>query len=75
MQFLKIISRILKKEFNIQGIPSLIVVKKDGTVVSTNGRSDVERRGSLAYKDWSKWILKCGLKTFFFFKPRYYNPL
>lgn len=44
----------LKKQFNIQGIPSLIVVKRDGTVVSSNGRSDVERKGSNAFKDWSK---------------------
>lgn len=44
----------LKKEFNIQGIPALIVVKKDGTIVSTNGRSDVERKGSNAVKGWMK---------------------
>lgn len=48
------IYRKLGKQFNIQGIPALIVIKKDGTVVSENGRGDVEKKGVNAYKDWSK---------------------
>ncbi|KAG8178833.1 hypothetical protein JTE90_016504, partial [Oedothorax gibbosus] len=44
----------LKQAFSIQGIPTLIVVKKDGTIVTTNGRSDVERKGISAFKEWSK---------------------
>ncbi|GIY67808.1 probable nucleoredoxin 1 [Caerostris darwini] len=43
----------LKKKFNVQGIPMLIITKKDGTIVSTNGRSDVENKGANAFKDWS----------------------
>ncbi|KFM74094.1 Nucleoredoxin-like protein 2, partial [Stegodyphus mimosarum] len=44
----------LKKKFNIQGIPTLVVIKKDGSVVTTNGRSDVEKKGSAAFKEWNK---------------------
>ncbi|GFX14188.1 nucleoredoxin-like protein 2 [Trichonephila clavipes] len=44
----------LKKKFNVQGIPMLIVTKSDGTIVSTNGRSDVENKGVKAFQDWSK---------------------
>ncbi|GFS37710.1 nucleoredoxin [Trichonephila inaurata madagascariensis] len=43
----------LKKKFNVQGIPMLIVMKSDGTIVSTNGRSDVENKGVKAFQDWS----------------------
>ncbi|CAL1281400.1 unnamed protein product [Larinioides sclopetarius] len=44
----------LKKKFNVQGIPMLIVTRKDGTVISTNGRSDVESKGVKAFNDWNK---------------------
>lgn len=44
----------LSEKFGIQGIPALVVTKKDGTVVSENGRGDVEKKGVNAYKDWSK---------------------
>jgi len=44
----------LKKQFKIEGIPTLVIIKKDGTVVSKNGRSDVERKGAAAFKDWNK---------------------
>ncbi|GFQ92354.1 hypothetical protein TNCT_521511 [Trichonephila clavata] len=44
----------LKKKFNVQGIPMLIVTKSDGTIVSINGRSDVENKGVKAFQDWSK---------------------
>ncbi|XP_015914691.1 nucleoredoxin-like protein 2 isoform X2 [Parasteatoda tepidariorum] len=44
----------LKKKYDIHGIPTLIVIKKDGTIISTNGRSDVEKKGASAFKEWSK---------------------
>ncbi|XP_035229749.1 nucleoredoxin-like protein 2 isoform X2 [Stegodyphus dumicola] len=44
----------LKKKFNIQGIPTLVVIKKDGSVITTNGRSDVEKKGAAAFKEWNK---------------------
>ena len=48
------IAEKLGEQFGIQGIPTLIVVKKDGTVVSTNGRADVEQKGANAFKEWMK---------------------
>ncbi|XP_054717777.1 nucleoredoxin-like protein 2 [Uloborus diversus] len=44
----------IKKKFDIRGIPSLVIVKKDGTVVTSNGRSDVEKKGAAAVKEWMK---------------------
>jgi len=43
----------LKKKYGISGIPSLIVVKLDGTVVTKDGRSHVMGKApAAAVKDW-----------------------
>lgn len=42
------------EKYGIQGIPALVVIKKDGTIVTENGRGDVEKKGVNAFKDWNK---------------------
>ncbi|XP_067137113.1 nucleoredoxin-like protein 2 [Centruroides vittatus] len=44
----------LKIQFNIEGIPTLIIVNKDGTLVNDDGIDDIEAKGAEAYKDWIK---------------------
>jgi len=48
------ITSTLKQKYNVSGIPALIIVKKNGTIVSTDGRSDVHRKGTACFRDWSK---------------------
>lgn len=43
---------MLKTKYNVNGIPCLIVVKKDGRVISTDGRSEVHRLGGNCYQQW-----------------------
>jgi len=47
-------SSLLKQKYKVSGIPCLIVVKKDGTIISTDGRSDVHRKGTACFREWSK---------------------
>ena len=42
----------LKSQFNVTGIPKLVVLGKDGNVVSENGRMDVANLGVGALKKW-----------------------
>ena len=42
--------RSLKSKYNVSGIPALIVVKKNGAVISTDGRSDIQVMFSIAFK-------------------------
>merc|ERR1711972_286542 len=43
----------LKQKYGISGIPSLVVVKKDGTLVTKDGRSHVTGKNpAQAVKDW-----------------------
>lgn len=44
----------VQSKYSIRGIPTLIVVKKDGTLVTENGRKDVESKGIQAAKEWLK---------------------
>lgn len=44
----------IKEKFGISGIPTFIVVKKDGTVITANGRKDVESKGAQAFQEWVK---------------------
>merc|ERR1712071_148190 len=48
------ITSVLKHKYNVGGIPCLVAVKKDGTVITADGRSDVMRKGTACYRDWSK---------------------
>ena len=42
----------LKSRFNIQGIPALIVCKRDGKVITKDGRGEIQRAGTDAMRQW-----------------------
>ena len=42
----------LGTEFSVSGIPYLVIVKIDGTVVTKDGRSDVMNHGAAALDLW-----------------------
>lgn len=44
----------LKAKYNVSGIPALIVVKKNGQIITTDGRSDVHRMGANCYQQWKQ---------------------
>jgi len=44
----------LSKKFGVSGIPYLVVLKSDGTVITKDGRSAVQRQGAAAIKTWKK---------------------
>lgn len=44
----------LKEKYNVTGIPTLIIIKKDGTVITEDGDCDIESKGAEAYKEWTK---------------------
>ena len=50
--------RELSTKFGVSGIPALIIIKPDGSVVVENGRADVQGKGPGAFKEWKT---ACGL--------------
>ena len=44
----------LKSKFGIQGIPALIVCKSDGSVITKDGRADIQKAGPEGMKQWLK---------------------
>jgi nucleoredoxin len=42
----------LKQQHNVTGIPCLVVLKKDGSVLVANGRGDVTSSGVKAFENW-----------------------
>ena len=44
----------LKREFNIRGIPTLIVLDSNGKIISTQARHEVYSRGTDAMKIWQR---------------------
>jgi nucleoredoxin len=44
----------LKKKFEVRGIPSLVIVDKEGNTITKNGRSDVSGNPSGALTSWQK---------------------
>jgi len=46
------LAKALEKLFDISGIPALVICKADGTVVSKNGRADVQKKGPKALQAW-----------------------
>merc|ERR1711976_540236 len=44
----------LKEKYQISGIPTLVVVKKDGTMITKDGRGAVQGKGPQAAKEWKK---------------------
>ena len=48
------LGKALKTKFGVQGIPALIVCKSDGSVLTKEGRADVQKAGPEAMKQWLK---------------------
>ena len=44
----------LKKKFEVRGIPSLVIVDKNGKTITKNGRGDVSKNPTGALADWKK---------------------
>ncbi len=44
----------IKQKFAVSGIPTVIVCRKDGTVITKDGRGAVQSKGPGAVKDWKK---------------------
>ena len=44
----------LKREFNIRGIPTLIVLDSNGRIISTQARREVDSRGTDAMDVWQR---------------------
>lgn len=50
--------RALKSKYNVTGIPRLVVVRKNGSIITTDGRSDVQRIGLGCYNEWmGRWMI------------------
>ncbi len=46
--------KALKALFNVNGIPTLVIIDNKGNVISPNGRFDVVALGEKAFKEWEK---------------------
>lgn len=42
----------LKKKYNIQGTPTLVIIDSSGKTISANARSDVANKGAAAFDAW-----------------------
>ena len=47
------LSKELDEKFEVQGIPTLVVLKADGTVITNDGRGAVQSKGAQALSDWN----------------------
>jgi len=48
------LSNKLKQKFEVSGIPMLVICKKDGSLITKDGRSQVMGKGPEAVKGWAK---------------------
>lgn len=44
----------VQREYNVNGIPTLIILDKKGNTITMNGRADVTSKGKDALKEWKK---------------------
>lgn len=42
----------LKEKFGVKGIPAVVVVKKDGTLITKDGRAAITRKGPMVVNEW-----------------------
>lgn len=42
----------IKQKFEVSGIPTLVVLKADGTLITKDGRGAVTQKGPAAVKEW-----------------------
>ncbi|XP_064479553.1 nucleoredoxin-like protein 2 [Ornithodoros turicata] len=45
---------VIKQRYKVSGIPTLIVLKDNGTMLCRNGRPDVQSKGAAAFRDWCR---------------------
>ena len=43
----------MDEKFEVQGIPTLVVLSADGTVITNDGRGAVQSKGAQALSDWN----------------------
>ena len=46
----------LMEKFEITGIPALVLLKKDGSLASKNGRNDVQQQGPEIWETWETLV-------------------
>ena len=42
----------MKKLYGVSGIPTVIVVTKDGQLISRSGRSELSEKGTAIFQNW-----------------------
>jgi len=47
-----VLAQDLKKKFQVSGIPTLIIVNRDGDLITKNGRSEVAEKGPQVFQKW-----------------------
>ncbi|KAL0212314.1 hypothetical protein RCL1_005940 [Eukaryota sp. TZLM3-RCL] len=45
--------RSISDRFTIQGIPTLVIIDKEGMEISDSGRDDIQLKGANAYDQWA----------------------
>jgi hypothetical protein len=45
-------AQALKQKFGVSGIPCLVVLKADGTLITNDGRTAVQGKGPAALQEW-----------------------
>lgn len=45
---------VLGHKYQVRGIPTLVIVDKDGKTITTSGRVNVMQKGAAAFDDWTK---------------------
>lgn len=46
--------QVLAQKYGVRGIPTLVIVDKDGKTITTQGRVDVATKGAAAFDGWTK---------------------
>ena len=46
--------KVVAKEFKVKGLPQLIVLKRDGTLISSNAVQKITEEGPEAIEEWLK---------------------
>lgn len=44
--------KMLSEKYGVRGIPTLVIVDKDGKTITKNGRGDVSSKGAAAFEKW-----------------------
>lgn len=47
-----VLAQDLKKRYQVTGIPTLVIVSREGDVITRNGRSEVAEKGPQVFQKW-----------------------